>query len=88
MPPPPPGDDAVQEDTAEYGTRDDADAKGVQRVVDELLEKVQQYAMHTKGDLECMCFVFQVLRHKRLLGKLSRYSSVPMSLNGALTCVL
>ncbi|CAM9475166.1 unnamed protein product [Scytosiphon promiscuus] len=27
------------EDTAEYGARDDADAKGMQRVVDELLEK-------------------------------------------------
>lgn len=31
----------VQEDTAEYGARDDADPKGMQRVVDELLEKVK-----------------------------------------------
>ena len=31
---------APKEDTAEYGARDDADPKGMQRVVDELLEKV------------------------------------------------
>ena len=31
----------LQEDTAEYGARDDADPKGMQRVVDELLEKVR-----------------------------------------------
>ncbi|CAM9812431.1 unnamed protein product [Ectocarpus sp. 6 AP-2014] len=30
---------ARMEDTAEYGTRDDADSKGMQRVVDELVEK-------------------------------------------------
>lgn len=30
-----------QEDTAEYGARDDADPKGMQRVVDELLEKAR-----------------------------------------------
>lgn len=31
----------LQEDTAEYGARDDADPKGVQRAVDELLEKAR-----------------------------------------------
>eukprot|EP00903_Cladosiphon_okamuranus_P010253 g9708.t1 len=35
-----PGSEATRmEDTAEYGARDDADPKGMQRVVDELLEK-------------------------------------------------
>ena len=33
----------VQEDTAEYGAKDDADAKGMQRVVDELMDKVRQH---------------------------------------------
>lgn len=31
----------MQEDTAEYGAKDDADAKGMQRVVDELMDKVR-----------------------------------------------
>lgn len=30
----------MQEDTAEYGAKDDADAQGMQRVVDELMDKV------------------------------------------------
>lgn len=43
----------VQEDTAEYGARDDADPKGMQRVVDELLEKVgclSQYKQEQSDD--------------------------------------
>lgn len=42
----------AQEDTAEYGARDDADPKGMQRVVDELLEKVR-FCFHVSIILLC-----------------------------------
>ncbi|CAN0032939.1 unnamed protein product [Pylaiella littoralis] len=48
-----PGSEATRmEDTAEYGAKDDADPKGMQRVVDELLEKEKRKEAFSRRRLE------------------------------------
>lgn len=53
----------LQEDTAEYGARDDADPKGVQRVVDELLEKAR---ISFGGSIFILLIYLSVFRKSRI----------------------